>query len=168
VTGAVLASVGSSSGTYIRWLQCSHCHHPAVQDEDNTYLPGKMFGPVLEGLPAEVDRAYDEVRRCMAANAFTAAEALCRKILMHIAVDKGAEEGGSFISYIAFLESTGYVTPPMKDWVGLIREHGNEANHRLAAPEESRAQGTVYFTSQLLRSVYEMEFLATRFGKPAK
>ena len=96
VTGAVLASVGSSSGTYIRWLQCSHCHHPAVQDEDNTYLPGKMFGPVLEGLPAEVDRAYDEVRRCMAANAFTAAEALCRKILMHIAVDKGAEEGGSF------------------------------------------------------------------------
>jgi hypothetical protein len=102
----------------------------------------------------------------MSVNAHTAAEALCRKILMHIAVDKGAKEGTTFSSYIDHLMKEGYVTPPMKEWVTLIKKHGNEASHRLDPPERARAEGTVYFTAQLLRTVYEMAHLATRFAMP--
>jgi len=40
---------------------------------------------------------------------------------MHVAVEKGAKEGESFAGYLAFLEQQGYVTPPMKPWVEVIR-----------------------------------------------
>jgi len=99
-------------------------------------------------------------------NAFTATEAVCRKILMHIAVDKGAKEGQTFASYIDHLEKAGYVTPPMHEWVKLIKDHGNEAQHQLRSPERQRAESTLLFTAQLLRSVYEMGHIAARF-KPA-
>jgi hypothetical protein len=88
---------------------------------------------------------------------------MCRKILMHVAVDKGADEGKTFASYIDHLAAEGYVTPPMREWVKLIKDNGNEANHRLASPERRRAEGTLLFTAQLLRSVYEMGHLAGQF-----
>ncbi|EEF78683.1 hypothetical protein MDMS009_2856 [Methylophaga thiooxydans DMS010] len=36
----------------------------------------------------------------MEVNAYTAAELICRKILMHVAADKGADEGKSFAAYL--------------------------------------------------------------------
>lgn len=39
-----------------------------------------------------VGLAWDEARRAHAAAAYTAAEIMCRKILMHIAVDKADAE----------------------------------------------------------------------------
>jgi hypothetical protein len=100
----------------------------------------------------------------MGVGAFTAAELICRKLLMHIAVDKGAKAGETFIAYLNFLEKAGYVTPPMKGWVDLIRQHGNLATHELPAPDQQQAESTVMFTAELLRLVYEMEHVARRYG----
>ena len=99
----------------------------------------------------------------MKANAFTASELLCRKILMHIAVEKSAPEGESFVFYLDYLERAGYITPPMKVWVNAIRANGNESTHAIAAPSKDRAESTVMFTAELLRLTYEMEFLAGKF-----
>jgi hypothetical protein len=52
----------------------------------------------------------------------------------------------------------------MKGWVGLIREHGNRATHRLEAPDQGRAESTLMFTAELLRLVYEMEHLARKYS----
>ena len=104
VSGAVVAS---TSWNYvsdfnrnellreIRWLQCTNCGLGSVANDSNI-APGVPFGPTLEGLPDDVLSAYREARRCMRALAYTAAELLCRKILMHVAVEKGAKEGESF------------------------------------------------------------------------
>lgn len=54
----------------------------------------------------------------------------------------------------------------MKGWVDLIRTHANEAAHVLKPPSRDRAEGTVWFTSQLLRIVYEMDHLAQQFAPP--
>src|SRR5690606_32458313 len=118
-------------GEPIRWLQCSNCHDASVQVDSGALFPGVAFGPKIEGLPKDVSVAYDEARRCLSVSALTAAEGMCRKILMHVAVDKGAKEGDTFASYIDYLGQQGYVTPPMKNWVTLIKDHGNEANHKL-------------------------------------
>lgn len=168
VSGAVVARVSKTQGGYIRWLQCSNCHDGSVNTDSGTIHPGAAFGPSVLGLPKDVASAYQEVRHCMSVNALTAAESLCRKILMHVAVDKGAKEGDTFASYIDFLLNAGYVTPPMKDWVDLIKKHGNEASHRLEAPNRERAEGSVYFTAQLLRTVYEMAHLAAKFAPQPK
>jgi len=149
---------------HVVWLQCPTCHYGSVENLGRGVSPGIAFGPKIEGLPPDVDAAYEEARRCLSVNANTAAEGICRKILMHLAVDKGATEGKSFASYIDYLEEKGYVTPPMRDWVKLIKDHGNEAQHRLKAPDRKRAEGTLLFTAQLLRSVYEMGHIAKQFS----
>ena len=85
---------------------------------------------------------------------------------MHVASEKGAKEGDTFASYLEFLEGIGYVTPPMKPWVDLIRKHGNLATHKLQPPDKERVESTLMFTSELLRLVYEMEFLAQKYVSP--
>ncbi|MDE2139806.1 MAG: DUF4145 domain-containing protein, partial [Gammaproteobacteria bacterium] len=155
VSGAIIAAVNRREGGFIYWLQCSACHDASVLADDQNYYPGLAYGPVIEGLPDDVSAAYKEARQCLSVNANTASEGMCRKILMHIAVDKGANEREPFAAYIDFLEHEGYVTPPMKEWVVLIKDHGNEANHKLPASDRQRAEGTLQFTAQLLRTVYE-------------
>lgn len=46
----------------------------------------------------------------------------------------------------------------------LIRKHGNLSTYRILAPDKAKAEGTVQFVAQLLRSVYEMDYLAKKFG----
>lgn len=162
VSGAVVSYYNNQVGQ-IKWLLCPNCAEGSVQTSNGLIYPGASFGPIIEGLPEDVEKAYIEARVCISANAFTACEVMCRKILMHIAVEKGANEGDTFASYLTFLENQGYITPPMKKWVGLIRQHENEATHRLASPDRTRVESTLVFTAELLRLVYEMEFLADKY-----
>lgn len=76
---------------------------------------------------------------------------MCRKILMHVAVDKGCDEGKSFGEYIDYIESE-YITPIMKPWVDLIRRHGNSSTHELVPPDVKRSESTLMFTAELLES----------------
>lgn len=168
VAGAVVAYIKFQEPTgrviFNKWLLCTNCSYGSVSI-NNEIFPGSPFGPQLQGLPSEVKESYQEARRCIEVNAYTAAELICRKILMHIAVEKGAKEGDSFATYITYLESSGYVTPPMKKWVDLIRQHGNHSTHKLEAPEKHRAESTVMFTAELLRLTYEMEYMAAQYTK---
>ena len=169
VSGAVVAfySTEKASGHKLRnkWLPCPNCFHASAK-VGTAVFPGSPFGPILQGLPEKINEAYEESRRCMEVNAYTAAELICRKILMHVAVEKGAKEGETFEKYLSHLEGKGYVTPPMKNWVELIRKHGNKATHKLESPDKDRAESTVMFTAELLRLTYEMEYMATQYTTP--
>ncbi len=159
VSGAVVARFHGGN-TY--WLMCPECERGSVYTNGKIF-PGVAFGPTLQGLPKDVAESYEEARRCMSVNAFTASELICRKILMHVAADKGAKEGEAFGAYLTHLESAGYITPPMKKWVDLIRKHGNDSTHRLEPPDKTRAESTVMLTAELLRVVYEMEHMASKY-----
>jgi hypothetical protein len=128
--------------------------------------PGAAPGAQIAGLPEDVAAAYAEARASASVGAWTGVEMLCRKILMHVAVDKGAEEGKSFVSYLDYLESQGYVPAVMREWVDFIRTHGNEATHEIPSVPADRGAGTFVFTEQLLKSTYEMAALAKKFAAP--
>jgi DNA-directed RNA polymerase subunit RPC12/RpoP len=170
VYGAVIATAGDEdSSTITAWVRCPSCREGAVivlrdEERDEGIYGPHRFGPDIVGLPQDVGSAYSESRSCMRVGAYTAAEVMCRKILMHIAVDKGAKEGQKFAAYLTYLESAGYVTPPMKAWVELIRRHGNVAAHDLPSTNRQRAESTVMFTAELLRLVYEMEYMAQQYS----
>lgn len=149
--------------TDTKWLSCPSCGKGSVLN-NAVQSPGAKFGTNLQGLPPEVASAYEEARRCVQCEAYTASELICRKILMHAAVDKGANEGESFVEYLDFLQREGYTTPPMRPWIDLIRRHGNMATHRLEETSPERAKATVTLTSELLRLVYEMGHLANVFA----
>jgi hypothetical protein len=85
---------------------------------------------------------------------------------MHVAVSKGAQPGKTFVEYVNHLKAAGYVTPPMRAWVDLIRKHGNLAAHQLPSSDRERAENTLMFTAELLRLIYEMDFLAKRYTSP--
>ena len=87
---------------------------------------------------------------------------MCRKILMHVAVDvAGSKEGKSFVQYIDDLEREGYITKGLKDVVDLIRKRGNVANHELPASSEAEAAQTLAIVEHLLHSIYELPALVT-------
>lgn len=165
VQAAVLVQVHEAGFVPVAWLRCPACHKGSVVVNGRQY-PGAVPGEDLEGLPPEVEAAYIEAREAMGVHAFTAGELMCRKILMHVAVDKGATEGDTFAAYIDFLEGAGYITPPMKPWAEVIRKHGNSATHKIPPADDARGLGTLAFTTQLLRMIYEMDHKVSQYLAP--
>jgi len=166
VSGFVVSAYDTVLG-HVRWVLCTNCGYGSVVNDGRLY-PKTLFGPIIEGLPQNVEEAYQEARSCMSVSAYTACELLCRKILMHIAVEKGAKEGESFSEYLSILGEKGYITPPMGKWVDLIRQHGNKAAHLLEPPDRTRAESTIMFTAELLRLIYEMEHMANQYTPKPK
>ena len=74
---------------------------------------------------------------------------------MNIAVDKGAEEGQSFIQYVEYLYNNNFIPPDGKEWVDHIRTKGNEATHEIQLMEKGDAINLLDFTEMLLKFVYE-------------
>jgi hypothetical protein len=89
--------VGRAAYIYI----CPHCTRPTFFDADQTQIPGVRIGSEVVGVTDKnVEALYDEVIYCAAAGAYTAAVLVSRKILMNLAVHKGASEGKSFLEYV--------------------------------------------------------------------
>lgn len=131
-----------------------HCNDPTYFS-GGYQIPGVAPGNEVMHLPKDVEALYREVRDCVAGSAHTASVLTCRKLLMNVAVSQGAEAGQSFVSYIDYLASKGYVPPRGRAWVDHIRKKGNEANHeiRLMCPED--AMELIVFTEMLLKFIYE-------------
>jgi Domain of unknown function (DUF4145) len=133
---------------------CSFCGKPSFFYAQKQY-PGVPSGNIVESLPKDVGDLYDEARRCVAVNSFTAAVLTCRKLLMHIAVEKQAESGKSFMFYVEYLAGKGYVPPEGKGRVDHIRNKGNEANHEIKIISPEDAAELITFLEMLLKFVYE-------------
>lgn len=147
------ASDGSSSEAKI--LVCPNCNRPNFVDNFGEQFPGTTFGAELQFLPTDIDAVYSEARRCMAVNSFTGAVLLCRKLLMHIAVEKEAEEDKSFAYYVNYLSENGYVTKGSEAWVNAIRETANEATHKIIHANRPEAELIVEFSEMILKNIYE-------------
>jgi DNA-directed RNA polymerase subunit RPC12/RpoP len=133
------AHCGKAVGAVMAWekldqssvaVVCPVCDSATVLMGGEQF-PGVRFGGQVEGLPGDVSTLYTEARECMGGSAYTAAVLLCRKILMHVAVEAGADGGLKFVQYVQHLWNEHYVPPNAKGWVDHIREKGNEANHEI-------------------------------------
>lgn len=137
---------------------CHQCTRPTFIDctQADKQSPGVVFGDSVSDIPEEtLEMLYDEARRCTGAGAYTAAVLCCRKLLMHIAVSKGAEEGKTFVHYVDYLAEKHYVPPDAKDWVDHIRQKGNEANHEIAIMPKEEAEELLSFSEMLLKIIFE-------------
>jgi hypothetical protein len=147
---------------------CHHCRSPTYFDDKNQQTPGIRFGADVKGIDeATVETLYNEARDCFSKNSFTAVVLCCRKLLMHIAVAKGADAGKNFIEYVEYLSSKGYIPPDAKSWVDHIRTKGNEANHEIVIMSEEEAKDLIAFVEMLLKLIYEFPAAAKKYS-PAK
>jgi hypothetical protein len=79
-------------GVYI----CPNCGGPVFFDQQKQQYPSPALGNSVLHVPEMLNALHEEARRSTAQNCFTGAVLLCRKILMHIAVEKSAKEKLSF------------------------------------------------------------------------
>src|SRR5438045_9201181 len=151
--------VGPSRGFHstaapVRYIYACSCgSQPTYFDTSDKQYPGVAYGARVEHLPAEIGQLYNEARNCVSVASYTAAVLACRKILMHIAVQKGAPVGKKFIEYIDHLSAAGYVPPDGKHWVDHIRRRGNEANHEITLMAKSDAEDLIGFVEMLLKFI---------------
>ena len=150
---------GLSGRIYI----CHYCSSPTYFDEHGYQWPGASFGEEINDLPENgVGQLYDEARRCIGASCYTASVLCSRKLLMNIAVSRGASEGWKFIEYIDYLAEKGYLPPDGREWVDQIRSKGNEATHEIALMKKEDAEDLVTFIEMLLRFIFEFPAIAKR------
>lgn len=167
ICGYCSCLVGNDKGFYtnddpsknVGWKKiyiCPKCGKPTYFDEDMRQYPGVKFGAKVENINKEaVEKLYDEARNSFSVNAFTSVALCCRKLLMNISVDLGAEEDKSFIYYVNWLDNNNYILPNAKKWVDQIRKIGNEATHEIHLINEEDARKTLKFTEMILKLVYE-------------
>jgi hypothetical protein len=135
---------------------CSNCGRPTyISIFDELQVPSPVFGNNVNLVPEEMAKLYNEARRCTGVNAYTASVLCCRKLLMNIAVDKGAAKGGKFIEYVEYLGNKGYIVPDGLGWVDHIRKKGNEATHEIELMGEKDAKDLIVFCEMLLKTIYE-------------
>jgi len=122
-----------------------------------------IFGNPVSDIPEKgVADLYDEARRATGADAYTAAVLSCRKLLMHIAVAKGAPVGQTFAAYVDWLAANHHISPDSKDWVDHIRTKGNEANHEISIVTSDDAKGLLAFCEMLLKTIFEFPAVIRR------
>lgn len=126
-----------------------------MRSECGEQIPGQAFGASVSSVPEDLNALYEEARRYTRDNCHTAATLLCRKILMNIAVERGADESKKFVEYVNDLSEQGYIPPNGRHWVDHIRKKGNEANHEIRLMGETDAQDLVVFVQMLLKFIHE-------------
>ena len=124
-------------------------------EKSGKQIPASSFGDEINHVPADIQTIYHEAGACITSNAFTASVLCCRKIVMHIAVEKGDEPGKSFAAYVDFFEQKHYIPPDGKDRVDRIRQKGNEADHEIRIMSRDDAKDVLKFVEMLLKIMYE-------------
>jgi hypothetical protein len=154
------ANVASRDGYFFQGAQarqifiCPNCNRPTFFDGDRQ-IPGVAPGRPIAKLPDGVASIYKEARQSISVESYTAAVLALRKVLMHIGVAEGAAENLSFVAYVQYLDSKGFIPPRGKGWVDHIRNKGNEANHEIVIMSKEDAERLCTFTEMLLRFIYE-------------
>lgn len=134
---------------------CPHCNAPIVRDYEGKHVISPLIGKNIKKLPEDIERIYLEIRKSMQANCFNGAIMLMRKLIMHIAVEEGADEGKNFTEYINFLCDEGVVPRKSKGKADLVRTLGNGVNHQIEDSNEEDAKNCLDFLSLLLMANYE-------------
>jgi Domain of unknown function (DUF4145) len=154
------------------WLLCPSCGEPSVRTSNAKgrgpiVYPGALPSQDVPHMPADVAAAWQEARLAHGVGAYTAAEIMCRKILMHIAVDvAGSPPGKTFVEYVNHLESQGYILVGLKPVVDQVRARGNKANHELPASTEQESLTTLKITEHLLAGIYDLPNLGAATVAP--
>lgn len=141
-------------GVLAQIVICPFCNYPTFLGDD-MQTPGPLVGRTIEHVPHGIESLYRESRLCFSVNAYTSSVLACRKILMNIAVEKGAEENRKFFYYVEWLEENRYLPASGKTWVDKIRTKGNEATHEISSMGEEEARLMISFVEMLLIFVYE-------------
>ena len=144
---------------------CSFCRKPTLWDEGGLRYPAPRLGGDVQHLSHEIEALYDEARDCISVNAHTAVVLVCRTIISHVAVTKGAKKGDTFNRHIEYLSDNHHLPVGSASWVDVIRTKGGEAAHDLEISSAEESTQVLEFTEMLLKVAIEHPEAAELTGK---
>lgn len=133
---------------------CPNCGQPTFSD-NGILTPGSSYGSEIPNLPVTVESIYNEARSSYKTGAYTAVILICRKVLMNVAIDRGAKPNLKYIEYVDYLLDEGYVPPKSKQWIDDIRKEGNSATHDETSKNKTDAKKILDFIQMLLLINYK-------------
>jgi hypothetical protein len=149
------AFAGSHGNQTARAYLCHDCNRLTLIDDTIKQIPAPMLGRSIKKLPDDIESLYAEMRKASADGAYSLVVMGGRKLLMHIAVSLGAEEGKKFVQYVSYLETNHYTPPKSSTWVKEIKDMGNESNHELVVSTKEDADKIIKFLDLLMTFNYE-------------
>lgn len=137
---------------------CHKCNGATFFNANKKQTPGYSYGKEFKvEIPDNVNILYTEARKCYSVGAYSAVALCCRKLLMHIAVECGANENLKFVEYVDFLDEENYIPKNSKKWVDIIRTKGNETTHEIKISDENEARQLIKFIEIIITLIYEIE-----------
>lgn len=142
--------------------KCPECFMPVIIGLDGKIIPQSQILPFddVRYLPQGIEKLYVECRKCYLNECYHSVIMVARTLLMHVAVDKGDSAGKSFVQYVSYFETNGFIGSQNKEWVDKIRLIGNKYVHQLDEATQEDAGKVIMFIKQLLGNLYEMPQLA--------
>ncbi len=154
---------------------CTHCRKPSyfpnryykdtngsIVTEHCPAVPQTKFTGAVKHVPKSVNLIYEEARLCHSSGAYTMAALACRKLLMNIGVNKGADDNKSFAYYVDYLDQQNYFPQGTEAWVQKIRDRGNTATHEITPIECEESGQSLRFSEMLLKIIYEFPGIAAQ------
>jgi len=119
----IASEKGFKSSNAEQWVIriCFVCNRPTYFEQQKRF-PGDPFGEDVRELPPDVEAIYVEIRGCMSVSAYTSAVLTSRKLLMHIAVSKGAAHNLPFAAYVDYLVSNHHAPAGADEWVKHVKD----------------------------------------------
>lgn len=99
---------------------------------------------------------YDEARTALAQCAPSCAVLMFRKLLMHVAVERGATENQKFVVYCKYLKENNVVGEPQHAMLDRIMDAGNAENHQIRSASSEEASDLLELVTMLIQSIYFM------------
>lgn len=152
-------TAGGNMSVKMAIVVCPFCGHPTYRNPEGIVpgeIPKSAPGGQLEHLPGDIETAYGEARRCMSVGSYTGCIMVCRKILMHIAVEHGGRAGRHFAEYVDYLDENRLLPLGGKSWAEKIKDAGNQVNHELPAGTEEDALLLLLLLEQILKTLHEI------------
>jgi len=138
---------------------CSYCTRPSYFEVVNTantiVVPPPRMGKEISKLPEDIEYLHNEIKDASASSSYSLAVMGCRKMLMHIAVEHGADEGKKFLEYVDYLEENHCFPQKSKQRIDGIRKMGNETNHNITINSKDELEEILAALDILLSFNYE-------------
>lgn len=144
---------------------CPNCFGVTTVLDGVVVGPHPAYGQPIDHLPGDIAKVWQECRNCMQASAFTGAVLLCRALITHIAVEKGAKARCTFAEGLKHLQDGQWLPKDSDEWVDRIRSEGNKGNHERVVFDKPAAEDVMDFTDMLLRLTYNFQHRAKK-GTP--
>lgn len=145
---------------------CTHCGQASFfRLDDGFQMPGYVVGREVQHLPEDIRTLYEEARSCVSVGAYNAAAMVCRKIILHVAVEHGLPnpDYGAFKKAVEHIFDNHLMPAPARVWIDVLKDIGNDASHKIELVDSQVAELAIQFCQQMLENVFQNVNLALQY-----